>query len=123
MPPTTGYSFGDVVLVPFPFTDQSGIKKRPAVIVSSAEYQAQRRDLVIMAITSQIRPRPAFAEFTVAEWKKAGLIAPSAVKPVLTTIEKRLVLKKLGQLQQADVRSLRDEPRSDPRLTSRRLPP
>ena len=107
MPPTTGYSFGDVVLVPFPFTDQTGLKKRPAVIVSSAEYQAQRRDLVIMAITSQIRPRPAFGEFAVAEWKKAGLIAPSAVKPVLTTIEKRLVLKKLGQLQPADVRSLR----------------
>ena len=63
------------------------------MIVSSADYQAQRRDLVIMAITSQIRPRPAFAEFTVAAWKKAGLIAPSAVKPVLTTIEKRLVLK------------------------------
>jgi mRNA interferase MazF len=60
-----------------------------------------------MAITSQIRPRPAFGEFTVAEWKKAGLIAPSAVKPVLTTIEKRLVLKKLGQLQQQDIRSLR----------------
>jgi mRNA interferase MazF len=107
MPLTTGYSFGDVVLVPFPFTDQSGSKRRPAVIVSSADYQAQRRDLVIMAITSQIRPRPAFAEFTVAAWKKAGLIAPSAVKPVLATIEKRLVLKKLGQLQPADVRSLR----------------
>jgi len=102
MPLTTGYSFGDVVLVPFPFTDQSGSKKRPAVIVSSADYQAQRRDLVIMAITSQIRPRPAFTEFTVGAWKTAGLIAPSAVKPVLTTIEKRLVLKKLGQLQPAD---------------------
>jgi hypothetical protein len=60
-----------------------------------------------MAITSQLRPHPAFGEFTVAQWKKAGLIAPSAVKPVLTTIEKRLVLKKLGQLQQADIRSLR----------------
>jgi mRNA interferase MazF len=107
MPPTTGYSFGDVVLVPFPFTDQSGIKRRPAVIVSSAEYQVQRRDLVVMAVTSQIRPRPAFGEFMVAEWKKAGLIAPSAVKPVLTTIERRLVLKKLGQLQPVDVRFLR----------------
>jgi mRNA interferase MazF len=107
MPPTTGYSFGDVVLVPFPFTDQSGLKKRPAVIVSSAAYHAQRRDLVIMAITSQIRPHPAFAEFTMAEWKKAGLLVPSAVKPILTTIEKRLVLKRLGQFQQADVRSLR----------------
>ena len=35
MPPTTGYSFGTIVLVPFPFTDQSGIKRRPAVVVSS----------------------------------------------------------------------------------------
>jgi mRNA interferase MazF len=60
-----------------------------------------------MAITSQIRPRPAFGEFTVTDWRKAGLIAPSAVKPVLTTIEKRLVLKKLGQFQQADARALR----------------
>ncbi len=107
MPPTTGYSFGDVVLVPFPFTDQSGTKKRPAVVVSSAAYQAQRRDLVIMAITSQIRPHPAFGEFTITEWKKAGLIAPSAVKPVFTTIDKRLVIRRLGQLQPADVRSLR----------------
>jgi mRNA interferase MazF len=107
MPHTTGYSFGDVVLVPFPFTDQSGGKKRPAVIVSSADYQARRRDLVIMAITSQVRPRPAFAEFNVVAWKTAGLIAPSAVKPVLATIEKRLVLKTLGQLQPADIRSLR----------------
>jgi mRNA interferase MazF len=107
MPPTTGYSFGDVVLVPFPFTDQSGIKKRPAVVVSSARYHADRRDLVIMAITSQLRRHPSLGEFTVAEWKKAGLVAPSAVKPVLTTIEKRLVLRKLGQLQQADIRSLR----------------
>lgn len=45
MPPTTGYSFGDVVLVPFPFTDQAGIKKRPAVIISSAAYNTVQRDL------------------------------------------------------------------------------
>ena len=53
MPPTTGYSFGDVVLVPFPFTDQTGTKKRPAVIISSAVYNTAQRDLVIMAVTSQ----------------------------------------------------------------------
>jgi len=42
MPPTTGYSFGDVVLVPFPFTDQTGLKKRPAVVVSSTTYHEER---------------------------------------------------------------------------------
>jgi len=49
------FGFGDLVLVPFPFTDQSGAKKRPAVIVSSHSYNASRRDIVIMAITSQVR--------------------------------------------------------------------
>jgi hypothetical protein len=35
MPNTTAYSFGDVVLVPFPFTNQTASKKRPAVVVSA----------------------------------------------------------------------------------------
>ena len=55
-------SFGDVVLVPFPFTDQSGIKKRPAVVLSSNNYNVSRRDLLIMAITSQVRQPLGFAE-------------------------------------------------------------
>ncbi len=58
MPITTSYSFGDVVLVPFPFTDQSASKKRPAVIVSADEYQRRRPDVIVMAVTSQIL-RPA----------------------------------------------------------------
>ena len=49
------FGFGDVVLVPFPFTDQSGTKKRPAVVVSIDGYNTSRRDIVIMAITSQLR--------------------------------------------------------------------
>jgi len=35
MPTTTDYEFGDVILVPFPFTDQRTTKRRPAVVVSS----------------------------------------------------------------------------------------
>jgi mRNA interferase MazF len=54
----TGCKFGDVVLVPFPFTDQSGAKKRPAVVVSSAAYNVGRPDLILMAITSQIKTAP-----------------------------------------------------------------
>lgn len=49
----TNYEFGDVVLVPFPFTDLTTIKKRPAVVVSSADYQRERSDLILIAVTSQ----------------------------------------------------------------------
>lgn len=107
MPPTTGYSFGDVVLVPFPFTDQSATKKRPAVVVSSGAYHKAGPDLVIMAITSQVRVARTVGEFRLRQWQSAGLLKPSAVKPVLTTIERALVLKRLGRLATEDQQALR----------------
>ncbi len=99
MPPTTSYSFGDIVLAPFPFTDQSGAKKRPAVVISSAAYHRARRDVLIMAVTSQSRPAGAFGELQVNDWASAGLIKPSVIKPVITTIDHTLIIRRLGQLK------------------------
>jgi mRNA interferase MazF len=107
IPPTTISNFGDIVLVPFPFTDQTGAKKRPAVVVSSAAYNGARRDLVLMAVTSQVRATVGVGEVFITEWKKAGLLKSSVIKPVLTTVEKGLVLRTLGQLEAADQNSLR----------------
>ncbi len=108
MPTTTVYNFGDVILVSFPFTDQVGTKKRPAVIISSAAYNNARRDLVIMAVTSQLRPSGDLGEALVANWQAAGLLKPSAIKPVITTIEQTLVIRRLGQLTTEDQQALKD---------------
>lgn len=102
------YSFGEVVLVPFPFTDQAGMKKRPAVVVSGSSYNTSRRDLIIMAITSQMRQPLGFGEAFVADWQAAGLIKPSVFKPVLTTIEQGLVVRSMGILTPSDLRTLRE---------------
>jgi mRNA interferase MazF len=107
MPPTTGYSFGDIVLVPFPFTDQSAAKRRPAVVVSSAAYHRGRRDLIIMAVTSQARPAATLGEVKVADWKSAGLIKPSVVKPVIATVDATLVIRRLGRRKAEDQETLR----------------
>jgi mRNA interferase MazF len=97
MPNTTAYSFGDVVLVPFPFTDQTASKKRPAVIVSADAYHLRRPDVIVMAVTSQIlRPAGALGELLISDWHGAGLPKASLIKPVLATIEQRLILRKLG---------------------------
>lgn len=105
----TGCEFGDVVLVPFPFTDQSTTKRRPAVVVSSEAYHRERADLVILAITSQTRPiAGGVGEAAIAKWKEAGLLKPSVLKPLLATIEKGLVLRKLGRLEEEDRRALRE---------------
>lgn len=104
----TDYEFGDVVLVPFPFTDQTTTKKRPAVVVSSQTYHRTRSDLILMAITSQTRPSKGVPEVRVGEWERAGLLKPSVVKPVLATIEKALVLRKLGRLEASDQSALQE---------------
>jgi mRNA interferase MazF len=104
---SAGHEFGDVILVPFPFTDQSTSKRRPAVVVSSGAYHNERPDLVILAITSQVRPGAGIGEVAVAQWKEAGLLKASVLKPVVATIERGLVLRKLGRLQEEDRRALR----------------
>jgi mRNA interferase MazF len=45
--------FGDIVLIPFPFTDQTASKKRPAVVVSSRAYNLAKPDIVVMAALKQ----------------------------------------------------------------------
>ncbi len=102
----TSFNSGDIILVPFPFTDQSTSKKRPAVIISSQAYNTERPDLIIMAVTSQIKPTLIIGEVIIQEWKDAGLLKPSAIKPVITTIEKKLILKKMGQLKNDDLAAL-----------------
>ena len=100
------YSFGDILLVPFPFTDQTSTKKRPTVVISSDKYNSQKPDLIIMAITSQFNASANFGEIIITDFKSAGLFKSSVIK-LITTIEKNLIIRKLGKLQQSDLDNLR----------------
>ena len=60
------YDFGDVVLVPFPFTNQTASKQRPSVVISGRTYNSSKPDIVIMAITSQLR-------IPLRRWERFGL--------------------------------------------------
>lgn len=101
------YEFGDVVLVPFPFTNQAASKRRPAVVVSTITYNRARPDVVVMAITSQLRPNSVPGEVWIGQWREAGLVKPSAVKPVFATLEQGLVIRQLGRLTADDLAALR----------------
>lgn len=99
--------FGDVIVVPFPFTDQTAVKKRPAVVISSEAYQRERADIILMAVTSQVRAAPTVGEVAVVHWEAAGLLKPSVIKPLITTIEAGLVIRQLGALHADDQQALR----------------
>jgi mRNA interferase MazF len=101
------YEFGDVVLVRFPFTNQAAFKQRPACIVSSRAYNVAKPDVIIMAITSQVRTPSTLGEIQVGQWQAANLLKPSAIKPVFATLEQSLILKRLGVLHPTDQAALR----------------
>jgi mRNA interferase MazF len=94
--------------VRFPFTDQAGHKQRPAAVVSNTAYQRNRPDVILLAITSQVRPQLGFGEALITDWRGAGLLKPSVFKPILFTAEQSLLRKTLGSLTAADQQTLRD---------------
>ena len=102
----TIYKRGDIVLVPFPFSNQTATKKRPAVVVSSSLYNEKTNDIVIIAVTSKVEKHTDVGECLIADWQSAGLLKPFAVKPAISTIEQVLVLKKLGSLSANDIPSV-----------------
>lgn len=97
------YEPGHVVLVPFPFTDLTATKQRPALVVSSTSFNQSHPDIIVLAITSQQTTTLTPDEFFLSEKEQsdAGLPKPSKVKTEkIITIDKNLIRKTLGQISQ-----------------------
>ena len=101
----TSFKPGDVVLAPFPFTDQSAVKQRPAVVLSSERYNQTHPDVILAPITSQLSSDS--DEVRISLWQQAGLLKPSAVKPIVSTFDVQLVKRRLGSLTMSDLRAVR----------------
>ena len=97
-----------MILVPFPFTDQSTIKKRPAIVISSDNYNQSKPDIILIAVTSQVNVTLQFGEVLIDDWAGAGLIKSSVIKPVITTLQRNLVIRTLGKLQSPDFQELKN---------------
>jgi len=98
----TAYNRGDVVLVSFVFSDESGKKLRPAVVINSAAYGRSRQEIIIAAITSNIRRR-FFGDHLIADWKGAGLLFPSLATGIFRTVKRTMVDRKLGSMPKPDM--------------------
>jgi mRNA interferase MazF len=91
------FSPGDVLLVPVVFSNGSGQKKRPAVVV----YDSGDADLLVAPVTSQAARSS--RDVPVVNWQRAGLRLPSIVRlEKLATVEKSTVVKQMGHLAPDD---------------------
>ncbi len=92
---------GDDVLVPFPFTDLTTQKQRPALVISSKSFNDSSADTILLAITSQIPIDLEHSDYRLSpdEQKKGGLPKPSIVKAAkVVTLSQALIRKTVGRL-------------------------
>jgi len=105
----TNFKRGDVILVPFPFSDLSTTKQRPALVVSSDLLNAASDDLLVAAISSQIPAKLTSWEFMISSGSltACGLPKPSIVRLAkLAALHRQLVIKRIGSMPEPYLRQI-----------------
>ena len=95
------YQKGDVVLIPFPFTDLTSAKTRPAVVVSEHAFEKETGDFTVAMITSVPHATP--YDYELKDWRHAHLLSPSWVRAKLVTLDPGLVVHRPGRLSDRDM--------------------
>ena len=90
---------GDLITVDFP--GATGIKRRPAIILSSDTYHALRPDIIIGLITSQTKNLGA-TDYLLQDWSMAGLRVESVFRSFIVTLPKSTGMIKIGQVSDRD---------------------
>lgn len=81
------YKFGDVVYAPLGYADdETFADDRPAVVISSQEFNDSRKDLILMEVTKRLHQARRFGAVEVADWQGSGLKCPSVIKPIVFTV-------------------------------------
>ena len=101
------YKMYDIVVVPFPFTDQNIDKKRPALVLSDYDvFNKLTGNCVLAMITSAKNPDWPL-DTNIGSIKKAGLPSPSKVRMKLFTLDNRFIIKKIGALSAKDQKAVK----------------
>lgn len=92
---------GDIVLIPFPFSDLTGSKLRPAIVLIAAQL-----DITVYFITSQLKWQEP-TDIRIQPSSENGLKRPSLIRlSEMATLEKALSVGRLGRLEQHEIEVL-----------------
>lgn len=97
----TKFNRGDLILVEIIFSDGLGAKLRPALVLSDNDFNKSRDEVIISAITSNVR-QTYKGDTEISNWEKAGLKVPSIATAILQTVKKDRIRKTLGQIVESD---------------------
>lgn len=90
----------DIVIVPFPFVDSVGVKKRPALVLSTE--QSNKDGYVVLAMITSARHSKKLLDMVMEDLPAAGLTVSSVVRMKLFSLDTHIVYKKIGALGKGD---------------------
>jgi mRNA interferase MazF len=96
--------------VPFPFSDLSTKKKRPALILTHCDGIKHSKLIVCAMVTSNIQSPLISGDVTLQDWQKSGLPLISKIRLAkLVSLEDSFVIKRIGKLTKTDQNSIKKE--------------
>lgn len=91
----------DVLLIPIPFTDLTSVKRRPVLVLSNDSYNNSQEDIIIAAITSNIRDIRYGIKFDNEDLQEGFLQRTSQIRiDKIYTLNKKIILRRFGKLKQ-----------------------
>jgi mRNA interferase MazF len=106
---------GDLVLLPFPFTELTTVKRRPAIVVSPHRINQAGHDRIVVAVSSNLGAAPPGGTIPLmpTDLASGALVKPSLILPAkIFTIHRSLVVKTLGRLKNEVLKRLLDRLRA-----------
>ena len=98
--------FGDVAVVPFPFTDLAVTRYRPALVLSQRPFNDANGNTVLAMITTAAGSAWP-SDLPIAEIAAAGLVKNCYVRWKIFTLQNHLVDRTIGRLASADLTAAR----------------
>lgn len=90
----------EVIVVPFPFSERVGAKRRPALVLSKRSFNENGH--VILAMITTKGHSPWLGDTELKDLKECGLPVPCLVRLKLFTLDNRLIIRRIGRLSEAD---------------------
>lgn len=98
--------FGDIVVVPFPFVDRPTVKRRPALVLTNANFNAQSENTVLAMITTGANSTWP-SDIPLADLEGTGLDHPSVIRWKLFTLPNELILRRAGHADTGTLQSVK----------------
>ena len=98
---TYGIQFeqGEIIVVPFPFSNLSGIKQRPVLVISHENYNKESLEIITCGITSNLKSESYSILVTNQNMENGNIPKVSKIKvDKIFTLDKSIVKKRLGKV-------------------------